>query len=91
MHLKGLRREVKGMIVVDVLLALNLVVLGACALRGHSARRVVNFHQKKVEGPRAHAVTQGAVILPLRPRVRAAGLRRTASIHPSRSATSHGH
>lgn len=73
------------MIVVDVLLGLNFVALGVCALRGQSHRRLrvppvrVDDHEATAG---SRAATGNAVIIPFRPR-RAGTVTRAMAFHPS--------
>lgn len=80
------------MVVVDVLLGLNLVVLGLCALRGPANRRARALTLKVETTPppvvvRAHTAPGEAVIIPFRPRrpqpVVSKAMARAMAIHPS--------
>ena len=76
------------MIVVDVLLGLNLVVLGLCALRGQTNRhgRVLPVEAETARRgavPRGSAAAGEAVILPFRPRRPQPNAARAMALHPS--------
>ena len=75
------------MIVVDVLLGLNLVVLGLCALRGQTNRhgrvlQVAAETARRGVAPRGGAPGE-AVILPFRPRRPQPNVARAMALHPS--------
>ncbi|GEM_PF-6233050 len=76
------------MIVVDVLLGLNLVALGACALRGQTNKRV-RLVPVKVENNAPAAKSRGqsgpgdAVIIPFPVRRPANAIARAMALHPS--------
>ncbi len=84
------------MVVVDVLLGLNLLVLGACAARGRSERRTpfasAGIARSHRSGFRAavDGGDQDAVILPFRPRVHPADIQRAMALHPSSAAVTPG-
>lgn len=77
------------MVVVDVLLALNLLVLAACAVRGRSERRVPMAGARVPSGHPSSLWAGGdrgdheAVILPFRPRVHPPSIQRAMALHPS--------
>ncbi|HUC37376.1 MAG TPA: hypothetical protein VMR97_09660 [Acidimicrobiales bacterium] len=73
------------MIAVDVLLGLNLLVVGVVVLRGQSERRERMWGAPVRAGFVYHHEHQAgdAVILPFRPSARSVDVRRAMSAHPS--------
>jgi hypothetical protein len=74
------------MIVVDVLLGLNFLVLGACALRGKTDRREGLIPLASASDPPRRpeqGAPREAVVLQFRPRASSGSTLRSMSSHPS--------
>lgn len=73
------------MVVVDVLLGLNFLALGACALRGRSSRgkRSILPEFDRATSRPDRSTTGAAVILPFHRPSGSGAVRRAMSLHPS--------